>query len=250
MTVAYQPHAFARTDRSWLGLWWWTTDRWLLGATVLLIGLGVMLSFGSSPAAAGRIGLSDPFHFAVRQCVYGALAAVILVAVSAASPKGIRRLALFTYVVAIVIMMMLPVVGHSAKGAARWLQIGGFSLQPSEFMKPALIVLVSWMFAEGQKGEGVPGVSIAFILYFIAVALLLVQPDVGQTVLITIAFGAAFWMAGVPISWIMGLGAVAVAGLSSTYFLFDHVRPTPTRSRAPPRPSPPAACSAAGRARG
>lgn len=90
-------------------------------------------------------------------------------------------------------------------------------------MKPALIVLVSWMFSEGQKGEGVPGVSIAFLLYFIAVALLLIQPDVGQTVLITIAFGAAFWMAGVPISWIMGLGAVALAGLGSTYFLFDHV---------------------------
>jgi cell division protein FtsW len=86
MTIAYQPHAFARTDRSWLGLWWWTTDRLLLGAVALLIGLGVMLSFGSSPAAAARIGLSDPFHFAVRQCFYGSVAAVIVVAVSALSP--------------------------------------------------------------------------------------------------------------------------------------------------------------------
>ncbi len=132
MAAFYQPHAFARTDRSWLGLWWWTTDRLLLGATALLIGLGVMLSFGSSPAAAARIGLSDPFHFAVRQCIYGAIAAVILVMVSALSPKGVRRLALFTYVIAIVIMMALPIVGHSAKGAARWLQLGGFTLQPSE----------------------------------------------------------------------------------------------------------------------
>ncbi|OYX30020.1 MAG: cell division protein FtsW [Caulobacterales bacterium 32-69-10] len=223
MSVAYQPHAFARTDRSWLGLWWWTTDRWLLGATALLIGLGVMLSFGSSPAAAARIGLSDPFHFAIRQCAFGAVAAVILVAVSALSPKGIRRLALFTYVVAIVIMMMLPVVGHSAKGAARWLQLGGFSLQPSEFMKPALIVLASWMFAEAQKGEGVPGVSIAFGLYGLAVALLLLQPDVGQTVLITIAFGAAFFMAGVPFAWMVRLGAVAIAGFVGIYFAFGHV---------------------------
>jgi len=83
--------------------------------------------------------------------------------------------------------------------------------------------MVSWMFAEAQKGEGVPGVSIAFFLYLLAVALLLIQPDVGQTVLITVAFGAAFWMAGVPLSWIMGLGVVAIAGLCSTYFLFDHV---------------------------
>jgi cell division protein FtsW len=223
MTAVYQPHAFARTDRSWLGLWWWTTDRLLLGATAALIAIGVMLSFGSSPAAAARIGLSDPFHFAVRQCIYGGLAAVILVMVSALSPKGVRRLALFAYVVSIVIMMALPVVGHAAKGAARWLMIGGFTLQPSEFMKPALIVLVSWMFSEAQKGEGVPGVSIAFGLWALAVALLLAQPDVGQTVLITIAFGAAFFIAGVPFGWMLRLGGVAIGGFVVIYFTFSHV---------------------------
>jgi cell division protein FtsW len=223
MSVVYQPHPFARTDRSWLGLWWWTTDRLLLGGTAALIGLGVMLSFGSSPAAAARIGIADPFHFAVRQCIYGAGAAAILVAVSALSPKGVRRLSFLTYVIAIVIMMALPFVGHSAKGAARWLQLGGFSLQPSEFMKPALIVLASWMFSEAQKGEGVPGVSIAFGLYGLAVVLLLLQPDVGQTVLITIAFGAAFFMAGVPFGWMLRLGAVALAGFIGIYFAFGHV---------------------------
>ena len=216
-------HAFARTDRSPLGVWWWTTDRWLLGATAILVTLGVLLSFASSPAAAQRIGINDQFHFAIRQLVFGVGAATIVLAVSMLSPKGIRRAAFFIYIVSIGVMAALPFIGHSAKGAARWLMIGGFTFQPSEFMKPALIILVSWMFAEGQKGEGVPGVSIAFGLYFIAVALLLMQPDVGQTVLITIAFGAAFWMAGVPISWIMGLGAVALSGLASTYFLFDHV---------------------------
>jgi len=223
MSISSQPHAFARTDRSRLGLWWWTTDRLLLGVAAALIFLGVMLSFGSSPAAAGRIGLSDPFHFAVRQAVFGGAAAVILVAVSALSPRGVRRLSFGVYIVAILIMMALPVIGHEAKGATRWLQIGGFSLQPSEFMKPALIVLASWMFAEAQKGEGVPGVSIAFGLYGLAVLLLLLQPDVGQTVLITVAFGAAFFMAGVPFAWIVGLGAVALTGLVGIYFTFGHV---------------------------
>jgi len=121
------------------------------------------------------------------------------------------------------VMIALPFIGHNAKGATRWLEFGGFTFQPSEYMKPALIILVAWMFAEGQKGQGVPGVSIAFALYFVSVALLLIQPDVGQTVLITVAFGAAFWMAGVPLSWVMLLGATAIAGLSSTYFLFPHV---------------------------
>jgi cell division protein FtsW len=218
-----QAHAFGRADRSRLGVWWWTTDHWMLGALGILIFMGVALSFASSPAAAARIGLDFPFHFAVRQTVFALMGAAILVTVSMMSPRGVRRTAFFVYLAAIVIMAALPFIGHEAKGATRWIHIAGLTLQPSEFMKPALIVLVSWMFAEGQKGEGVPGISIAFGLYGLAVVLLLMEPDVGQTVLITVAFGAAFWMAGVPMSWVMGLAGVAIAGLMSTYFLFDHV---------------------------
>lgn len=216
-------HAFARSDRSRLGVWWWTMDRWLLGIVAALIGMGVLTAFATSPAAAARMNISDPFHFAVRQCIFAAGGAVILIATSLLDAKGVRRASFFIWLAAIAIMIALPFFGHNAKGATRWLEFAGFSLQPSEFMKPALIVLIAWMFAEGQKGEGVPGVSIAFCLYFLSIGLLLIQPDVGQTVLITVAFGAAFWMAGVPLSWVMGLGAVALAGLSSTYFLFPHV---------------------------
>ena len=223
MTASSQAHAFARSDRSPVGMWWWTIDRWMLGVTALLIAIGVALSFASSPAAAMRMNIGDPFHFAVRQCVFGAGAAVILLIVSMLEVRDVRRAAFFIWLASIAVMVALPLFGHNAKGATRWLEVGGFTLQPSEFMKPALVILVAWMFAEGQKGQGVPGVSIAFGIYAISIALLLVQPDVGQSVLITVAFGAAFWMAGVPISWVMLLGVAAIAGLSSTYFLFPHV---------------------------
>ena len=216
-------HAFARSDRSAIGVWWWTVDRWMLGVVASLIAIGVVIAFAASPAAAARMNIGDPFHFAVRQCVFAAIAVMILISVSMLDVKSVRRSAFFIWLLAIGIMVALPFLGHNAKGATRWIELGGFSLQPSEFMKPALIVLIAWMFSEGQKGEGVPGVSIAFVLYAIPVVLLLMQPDVGQTVLITVAFGAAFWMAGVPLSWVMLLGATAIAGLSSTYFLLPHV---------------------------
>ncbi|MDB5441046.1 MAG: cell division protein FtsW [Caulobacteraceae bacterium] len=216
-------HAFARTDRSRLGVWWWTTDHWLLGAAGLLIVCGVFLSFASSPAAAARIGIGDPFHFATRQCVYAAAAAVIMIAVSSLSPRGVRRVAFFVYVGSILVMMALPFIGHEAKGATRWIHLGGFSLQPSEFMKPALIVLAAWMFSEGQKGQGVPGVTIAFGLYLIAAALLTIEKDFGQTVLITLAFGAAFFMVGVPLRWILGLGGLAGTAGALMAVTSDHV---------------------------
>ncbi|MES2344295.1 MAG: putative lipid II flippase FtsW [Pseudomonadota bacterium] len=230
-----QAHAFARSDRTPVGVWWWTIDRWMLGALGVLIILGVMLSFAASPSAAARMNVGDPFHFAVRQCLFAAVGAVILISTSMLDTKGVRRAAFFIYIAAIAIMAVLPFIGHNAKGATRWMEFAGFTLQPSEFMKPALIILVSWMFAEGQKGQGVPGVTIAFGLYLLSVGLLLIQPDVGQTVLITVAFGAAFWMAGVPLSWVMLLGGTALAGLSSTYFLFPHVASRVDRFISPDR---------------
>ncbi|HEV7386575.1 MAG TPA: putative lipid II flippase FtsW [Phenylobacterium sp.] len=216
-------HAFARSDRSPVGVWWWTVDHWILGAVLMLIAIGMVIAFAASPAAAARMNIGDPFHFAVRQCVFAAGAFLILIVVSMLDVKTVRRSAFLIWLVAIAIMVALPLLGHNAKGATRWVEFGGFSLQPSEFMKPALIILVAWMFSEGQKGNGVPGVSIAFFLYLVSVALLLIQPDIGQTVLITVAFGAAFWMAGVPLSWVMLLGGLAATGLSSTYFLLPHV---------------------------
>ncbi len=218
-----QPHAFTRTDSSAPSVWWWTADHWLFGATVLLILTGVVLSFTSSPAEAARLHVADPFHFAIRQSLFGVGALVMVVGVSMLSAKGVRRAAVAVYIVTILMMMALPLIGHSAKGAARWIEFQGFTIQPSEFMKPALIVLCGWMFAEGQKGEGVPGVSIAFALYGISVVLLLIEPDVGQTILVTIAFGAAFFMAGVPIRWILGMGGAALAGSIGLYFAFQHV---------------------------
>jgi cell division protein FtsW len=216
-------HAFPRSTQSRVGVWWWTTDHWLLGATLALIALGVLLQFGTSPAAAHRMNIPWPYHFSVRQCLFAAGATAILIGASMLSPRGVRRTAFFVYAISIAAMCALPLLGHAAKGATRWVEISGFTLQPSEFMKPALIILVAWMFAEGRKGQGVPGVTIAFALYLFAVGLLLAEPDIGQTVLITVAFGAAFWMAGLPMVWIAILAGLAVCGLGSTYFLFQHV---------------------------
>ena len=65
-------HAFARSDRSPIGVWWWTVDHWILGAVALLIAIGMVIAFAASPAAAARMNIGDPFHFAVRQCVFAA----------------------------------------------------------------------------------------------------------------------------------------------------------------------------------
>ncbi|MBL0967848.1 MAG: cell division protein FtsW [Brevundimonas sp.] len=224
MTHSYTP-AFSRNDQSPLAKWFWTIDRGLLAAALTLMGLGVALSFASSPAAIlADQSISDPFHYSWRMMVWASGGLVLMLTTSLLSPRGVRRIAVLGLLGAIVVMAALPFIGNEVKGAARWINLGPFSLQPSEFAKPSLIVFAAWMFSEAQKGQGVPGVSIAFGAWALTIGLLLIQPDIGQTLLITTTFMAVFFMAGVPLKWVMALGAAGAAGVVGLYFAFSHMR--------------------------
>ncbi|SPU55925.1 Cell division protein FtsW [Brevundimonas vesicularis] len=224
MSAPYTP-AFSRNDQSHVAQWFWTVDRGLLGAALALMALGVALSFASSPAAIlADESITDPFHYSWRMMVFSGVGLSIMLTTSLMSPRGVRRIAVLALFGAIFVMMALPFIGDTVKGAARWVNFGPFSLQPSEFAKPGLIVFAAWMFAEAQKGQGVPGVTIAFGFYALTVSLLLIQPDIGQTLLITTTFMAVFFMAGVPFKWMAVLASLGMAGLVSLYFVFGHMR--------------------------
>ena len=233
MTEGYSP-AFSRNDQSPIAKWFWTVDRGLLAAALTLMGLGVALSFASSPAAINADqSITDPFHYSWRMLVWASMGLVLMLTSSLLSPRGVRRIAVLALLAAILTMMALPFIGDEVKGAARWINLGPFSLQPSEFVKPGLIVFAAWMFAEAQKGEGVPGVSIAFGFWALTVGLLLIQPDIGQTLLVTTTFMAVFFMAGVPLKWVAVLAAAGMAGLVSLYFAFGHMRDRLSRFLSP-----------------
>jgi cell division protein FtsW len=229
----YSP-AFSRNDQSPIAKWFWTVDRGLLAAALTLVALGVSLSFASSPAAIlADQSISDPFHYSWRMIVWAAGGTVMMLLASLLSPRGVRRIALLALLGAIVVMAALPFIGNEVKGAARWVNLGPFSLQPSEFAKPSLIVCAAWMFSEAQKGQGVPGVSIAFGAWALTVGLLLIQPDIGQTLLITTTFMAVFFMAGVPLKWVAALAAAGMAGVVGLYFAFSHMRDRLSRFLSP-----------------
>ncbi|QQQ18295.1 putative lipid II flippase FtsW [Brevundimonas vitis] len=224
MSSSYAP-TFSRNDKGPIATWFWTVDRGLLGAALGLMAIGVALSFASSPAAiTADDSIADPFHYSWRMLVWASGGVGLMLLTSLLSPKGVRRIAVVALLLAIAVMALLPFIGDEVKGAARWINLGPFSLQPSEFAKPSLIVFAAWMFAEAQKGQGVPGVSIAFGVYALTVGLLVIQPDIGQTLLITTTFIAVFFMAGVPLKWMAVIGTVGVAGIVSIYALFGHVR--------------------------
>jgi len=212
----------SRLDRSPVANWWWTVDRWFLAAFLSLMGLGIVLSFAASPAVAERIGL-DSFHFATRQIVFMIPALAAMLVVSFLDARQIRRLALALLFVMLLLMVAVLFVGVEVKGSHRWISVFGVSLQPSEFLKPAFVVICAWLFAEHRRQPDIPGNLFAFILLGVVVALLVAQPDLGQTILVLGTWGAMFFMAGMPWLWIALIGGLGAAGAVAAYSAFPHV---------------------------
>jgi cell division protein FtsW len=211
-----------RTDTSIVGRWWWTVDKWLMAAVIGLILIGIYLTFAADPPAAGRIG-QDTYHFVKRQLTFLPIACVAMFAVSLLSPRGVRRFAAVGFAVTFLLMLATLVIGDEVKGARRWLHLGPLSLQPSEFVKPFLAVTAAWMFAEHKMRENFPGNVVAIGLLLAVVAVLLSQPDVGMTLVCSAVWSAQFFIAGLPIFWVILIAAGGLAAIVGAYFAFPHV---------------------------
>ena len=215
--------ALARTDTSVVGRWWWTVDRWLLAAIVGVAASGLILTLAASPPVAERIGV-ETFHFARRHFVFIGLALVLMIGVSFLTPKGVRRVATLSPLAAMVLMAVTLLTGTEIKGATRWLHVGGFSLQASEFVKPGFAVLAAWLFSAHRLDERFPGNALAFGLFLIVACLLLMQPDVGMTLVVSAVWAVQFFVAGLPWILVAGIALVFLGGAGAAYLSFDHVR--------------------------
>src|SRR5215212_398207 len=205
----------SRAERSAFGDWWWTVDRLLLAGLVFLMAGG--------PPVAERLGLST-FHFVNRQVMFLVPALAIMIPVSFLSLRHIRRLALLVYAVAMVLILLAFQYGPEIKGAHRWIMIGPLGLQPSEFVKPAFVVLSAWAFSEGARRKDVPGTLLALLLLPATIVPLILQPDFGQTMLITVVWCGLFFVAGLHWFWVVGLGGAGAVGIVAAYRFLPHVR--------------------------
>jgi cell division protein FtsW len=212
----------SRLERTAFANWWWTVDRLMLAALLALMLGGIVLSLAASPPVAARLGL-EPFFFVNRHVLYLIPAIGVLLVTSFLPLRHVRRIALLVFVVSLVLVLLTLVYGAEVKGARRWLIILGVNIQPSEFLKPAFVILIAWLFGESARRPEMPANTMALGLLLISVMALVLQPDFGQTMLIALVWGALFFIAGMRMIWVVGLGGVALVGLVSAYVTIPHV---------------------------
>ena len=218
----------ANPDDSVLGRWWETVDRWTLFAVATLIGFGYIMMLAASPAVAERIHVSRD-SFIVKQVMFLCLASVIVVSVSLLTPRQVRRLALVGCGVSILLMAWTIGHGVDIKGARRWINLPGMTLQPSEFIKPCFAVVTAWLLTELQWGRRVSGMLAAGAVFALIALLLKSQPDMGMLAVVGVVFFVQLFIAGLNLLLVgVGAGAIGAAAVAA-YTFFPHVRSRVTR---------------------
>jgi len=206
---------------NFINRWWKVIDQQTIIAMVILLAFSLMLVTTASPAVANRIGLTDNY-FSSRHVVFLALAVIIILTFSLLDKKWIRRLAIFGFLGSLLMLVLVKFYGFEVKGATRWINIGGFSYQPSEFMKPFFAVVTGWILSLHYYEE-FPSFKVCFMLFVSVAALLIIQPDFGMLVMVSAVFGIQLFVAGLPIIWLFIAIFASVFGSIGAYLLLPHV---------------------------
>jgi cell division protein FtsW len=215
--------SLSRADRSLITDWWFTVDRTLLFAIGLLIGIGLVVMLAASPAMALKQN-RDAFFYVERQVLFAAGGVALMFAVSLLSPRWVRRVALLSFFGGVGAMVAALLVGPEWNGAHRWLPVAGFAVQPSEFAKPAFVVLSAWALSERLRRPDMPTVPIIIGLFLLLVVPLRLQPDIGQMLLVSAVWGGLLVLAGLPLIVPAALATVGGVVLSVGYFAGGYFR--------------------------
>ncbi len=213
----------SRLDAGLFGRWWWSVDHVNLAIVGVIIGIGLSLIMAAGPVTASRLSHVDVFHFTIRQLIFLVPAVGVMVGMSLLTPLQVRRVGVLVFVGALMGLIAVQVAGSEINGAKRWLDLGPLLWQPSEFAKSGFVIAAAWMLAEGARDKAFPGGLIALGLYLVLSALLLLQPDVGQWMLVTMVWSVMFFIAGWSWLWLGLLALLGMGAFFTAYRLMPHV---------------------------
>lgn len=211
-------HGFADQLR----VWWREIDKWLLGLIMLLMALGTVAVAAASPAAGKQYQVAD-FAFFQKHIIFQVLGLGLMFAVSFVGRDNARRLGILLAVVMLFLMLLVPVFGTEVNGARRWIDLG-MRVQPSEFLKPGFAILLAWMLSWRLRDSSLPVLAYATLTMALVGALLMLQPNLGATILFGGVWFVLVMLSGVSFQRIGALIAGGLALLTATYFLYDNAR--------------------------
>ncbi|MEO0062972.1 MAG: Lipid flippase FtsW [Pseudomonadota bacterium] len=219
--VARSPQ-FPRTRMQQLRTWWREIDRVLLSLILLLMATGLLAVAASSPSSARRLKVDD-LHFFYLDIAFQLLGLSVMFVTSLMPREFLRRIVTVGAAFMLLALMAVPVIGTEVNGARRWINLG-ISFQPSEFLKPAFIVVTAWILSWRVRDPNLPVIAISLGLLGFIVLLLMLQPNLGDAILFIGTWFVLAMLAGLPMQRIGLLAGAGAGGLALAYMFYDNAR--------------------------
>ncbi len=180
---------------------------------VLLVGVAALVLVGLwGVAGVTKFAIpNDPSYYLDRQILYACVGAVVLIAATLVDPDLYRRYWRAIFVGTAVVIAFVLLIGHAARGSTRWISLGFFTFQPSEFGKLLFVLALAGVLAERQRLVGGWETTLRVLgLGLVPVVLVFAQPDLGTALVYLAALGAMLFVAGVPWRHLAVLGGIVV----------------------------------------
>ena len=212
----------SRTNTGPVGEWWFTVDRYMLFGIIFLGLSGLFFSLAVSPVEAGHL-KANQYYFLIKQSIFLFISVALMVAISILPKEFTRKISLILFVFSLLGVLLTLIIGLSSGGASRWISVFGIiTIQPSEFLKPCLIILSAWFFARSKEEQNNKYSLIPGLLFILVATLLMLQPDLGQTILLFLTILCLVFVQGFPWLIIAPAGLVSMISIIFFYFNFPH----------------------------
>ncbi len=179
--------------------YWRNVDKQVLISFSLLFILGIFFSFSSTSFLADERLNKEYYFFFQKHLIYASFSFSVMVFISFLNVSLINRTSLIIFLIFFLTLFLVPIIGIEVKGAKRWLAFLGLNFQPVEFIKPFFVLLVAKILTSKNIKSLNLSYVLSFVILFIISILLIGQPDLGQTILLTVTWISLIFMSGVNI---------------------------------------------------
>ncbi|MFN3749515.1 MAG: FtsW/RodA/SpoVE family cell cycle protein [Sphingorhabdus sp.] len=213
-----------RGDRSPLSIWFWELDRVLLSLILVLIAIGLIAVAAGSPATARRLSTDteslSPLYFFYKQLAWVAIGVPFMFVISMYPREQAKRIAIGGFCVFLLLLLLVPILGKEVNGSQRWFGLGPASFQPSEFLKPCYAVTMAWIISWRQRDPTLPVRIITIGFTALICGALMLQPDLGQTILFCGIWFALMMVSGVQAKLLWSSVIGGIVGIVAAYNLY------------------------------
>jgi len=200
--------------------YWRNIDKKILLSFLLLFFLGLFFSFSSTSSLAGERLNKDYYFFFSKHLSYTILALIIMVSISAIEISLLKKLIIPLFAISFLFLALVPIIGVEVKGAKRWLDLYFFRLQPIEVLKPFFILMTVKILTLEKLQNSQVKYFFSFLLLCSVLILLVDQPDLGQSILLTGSWVFTLFISGVSIFYIIGFFSIFLISSTALLFLF------------------------------